>query len=112
MSRTSGTRDSPRNGWRSRDADEGRQASTRLAARPDGTDQRAAGRSEDGIRAKASQEIIPLVEGETDDGRGISIGHRHERPDGNWSLRIDGVLIPPKPCDNRSDKVGDEGSEG
>jgi hypothetical protein len=38
-----------------------------------------------------------FVEVETDDGHSIAIGAWTQRPDGYWSLRIDGVPIPQQP---------------
>ena len=37
------------------------------------------------------------VEAEPDDGHSIASGARSQRPDGYWSLRIDGVPIPQQP---------------
>ncbi|HEY0693223.1 MAG TPA: hypothetical protein VGD71_29790 [Kribbella sp.] len=38
-----------------------------------------------------------FVEVEIDDGHSIAIGAWTQRPDGYWSLRIDGVPIPQQP---------------
>ena len=38
-----------------------------------------------------------FVEVETDDGTAPAIGAWTQRPDGYWSLRIDGVPIPQQP---------------
>ena len=41
---------------------------------------------------------------EADDGHSIAIGAWTQRPDGDWSLRIDGVPIPRQPSTtNRPD---------
>ena len=46
-----------------------------------------------------------FVEVETDDGYSINIGEWLERPDGNWALRIDNVLIPSSDVINRPDEA-------
>jgi hypothetical protein len=46
-----------------------------------------------------------FVEVETDDGHSIAIGAWTQRPDGYWSLRIDGVPIPQQPSTDRPDEA-------
>jgi hypothetical protein len=46
-----------------------------------------------------------FVEVETDDGHSIAIGVWTHRPDGDWSLRIDGVPIPRQPSTDRPDEA-------
>jgi hypothetical protein len=42
---------------------------------------------------------------EADDGHSIAIGNWTQRPDGHWSLRIDGVPIPQQPSTDHPDEA-------